>query len=310
MTQYGLTKWYDGDKAEVDIVFVHGLRGGRESTWTKDGVNWPKELLPKDIPKSRILSFGYDSGIVHSDTAEVTQGSLADDARRLCSLLDDERIQTSTTDRPIIVVGHSLGGLVLAQVVYGGDGAAEGDSINSIAQKIKGMIFLGTPFYGSKIAGWGEVVRRIYTLVQKTDQNTLKNLRLDSKELKDLRLGFPDVIRKRNQTSAKIAVVFFFEKKMTYKVWVVKEEDASYPGVGEILPMQANHLDICKFDDPEDDGYKQVRAKIKQVMEATGITEANEGGNTYTINNHGQITNLAQRDMIIDSQTISYGSTK
>lgn len=40
--------------------------------------------------------------------------------------------------------------------------------------------------------------------------------------------------------------------------------------------MQANHLDICKFDDPEDDGYKQVRAKIKQVMEATGITEANE----------------------------------
>jgi hypothetical protein len=38
--------------------------------------------------------------------------------------------------------------------------------------------------------------------------------------------------------------------------------------------MQANHLDICKFDDAEDDGYKQVRAKIKQAMEATGIVEA------------------------------------
>lgn len=120
------------------------------------------------------------------------------------------------------MVGHSLGGLVLAQVVYGGGGAAEGDSINSIAQKIKGMIFLGTPFYGSKIAGWGEVVRRIYSLVQKTDQNTLKNLSLDSMELKDLRVGFPEVIRKRNQTSAKIAVVFFFEKKTTYKVVCVE----------------------------------------------------------------------------------------
>ncbi|KAH7345939.1 hypothetical protein BKA66DRAFT_433717, partial [Pyrenochaeta sp. MPI-SDFR-AT-0127] len=118
-------------------------------------------MLSKDIPKSRILSFGYDSSVVHSDTAEVTQGSVADDARQLCSLLDDERKQTNTTDRPIIVVSHSLGGLVLSQIVYGGDGAAEGDSINSIAQKIKGMIFLGTPFYGSKIAGWGEVVRRI-----------------------------------------------------------------------------------------------------------------------------------------------------
>jgi hypothetical protein len=103
-------------------------------------------------------------------------------------------------------------------VVYGGNGASEGDCIHSIAQHIKGMIFLGTPFFGSKIAGWGEIVRRIYSLVQKTDQNTLKNLKLDSQELKDLRLGFPDVIRKRNQTPSKVAVVFFFEKKMTYKV--------------------------------------------------------------------------------------------
>lgn len=310
MTQYGLTKWHDGDKAEVDIVFVHGLRGGRESTWMKDGVIWPKELLSKDIPKSRILSFGYDAGVVHSDTAEVTQGSMEDDARSFCSLLDDKRKETNTTDRPIIVVTHSLGGLILAQVIYGGDRAAEGDSINSIAQRTKGMIFLGTPFYGSKIAGWGDVVRRIYSLVQKTDQNTLKNLKLDSKELKDLPVGFPDVIRKRNQTSAKIAVVFFFEKKMTYHVWVIKEEDASYPGVGEILPMQANHIDICKFDDAEDNGYKQVRAKIKQAMEATEITKPSEGGNIYTINNYGQIASVAQRDMTIGSQTIHYGSMK
>lgn len=55
---------------------------------------------------------------------------------------------------------------------------------------------------------------------------------------------------------------------------VVNKDAASYPGVGEILPMRANHLDICKFDDAEDDGYKQVRVKIKQAMEATGVTEA------------------------------------
>jgi hypothetical protein len=111
--------------------------------------------------------------------------------------------------------------------------------------------------------------------------------------------------------------------------WVVKEEDASYPGVGEILPMQANHLDICKFDDAEDDGYKQVRAKIKQAMEATDITKTStvriapfhdsvskvmvmreQGNKTYIVNNDGMITNLAQGDMRIEQQTNNYGQTK
>lgn len=93
--------------------------------------------------------------------------------------------------------------------------------------------------------------------------------------------------------------------------------------------MHANHLDICKFDDAEDDGYKQVRAKIKQAMEATDVTEAStvksapfyysmteamlmgeKGNKTYIVNNKGTITNLSQRDMRIEQQTFNYGQTK
>ena len=41
------------------IVAVHGLDGHRESTWTaENGVLW---LLPKDIPKARVYTYGYDS---------------------------------------------------------------------------------------------------------------------------------------------------------------------------------------------------------------------------------------------------------
>jgi hypothetical protein len=94
-------------------------------------------------------------------------------------------------------------------------------TVNLIAQRIKGIIFLGT-YYGSKIAMWGEVVTRIYSLVPKTNQNTLNNLKLNSKALKDLQFSFPDIIRKRNQTSIKVAVIFFFFKKMTYKVVYIK----------------------------------------------------------------------------------------
>ena len=33
---------------------------------------------------------------------------------------------------------------------------------------------------------------------------------------------------------------------------VVEEDAASYPGVGEIIPLRKNHLDICKFATPDD----------------------------------------------------------
>ena len=52
--------WY-----RSSIVFVHGLGGGREGTWTRGKVLWPKDLLPEDVPSARVLSFGYDAHIAN-----------------------------------------------------------------------------------------------------------------------------------------------------------------------------------------------------------------------------------------------------
>ena len=46
-------------------MFVHGLGGDRELTWTYVGKTsstfWPKDLLPKACPEARIMTFGYSS---------------------------------------------------------------------------------------------------------------------------------------------------------------------------------------------------------------------------------------------------------
>jgi hypothetical protein len=54
---------------------------------------------------------------------------------------------------------------------------------------------------------------------------------------------------------------------------VVKEQDASYPGVGEILPMAAkNHHEICKFDSADDSGYLVLKGKIEALLRGqTGV---------------------------------------
>ena len=47
------------------VVFVHGLSGDRERTWTgTEGptrVLWPEKLLPAKIPGARISTYGYDA---------------------------------------------------------------------------------------------------------------------------------------------------------------------------------------------------------------------------------------------------------
>ncbi|MBE3047106.1 hypothetical protein IMZ48_32205 [Candidatus Bathyarchaeota archaeon] len=55
----------DGDRT-ADIVFVHGLGGGSQRTWSKDhnpDFFWPQRFLPAEpgISDTRISTFGYDS---------------------------------------------------------------------------------------------------------------------------------------------------------------------------------------------------------------------------------------------------------
>lgn len=44
----------------IDIVAIHGLNGGRLTTWQhKNENNWLKDFLPAEFPGARIFSFGY-----------------------------------------------------------------------------------------------------------------------------------------------------------------------------------------------------------------------------------------------------------
>lgn len=67
----GLTTLHEpgsGQSVIADIIFVHGLNGGSQSTWSKgnnDTNYWPKAWLPVDdaFCDVRVHSFGYSSGL-------------------------------------------------------------------------------------------------------------------------------------------------------------------------------------------------------------------------------------------------------
>ncbi|KAI9825800.1 MAG: Serine active site containing protein 1 [Thelocarpon impressellum] len=101
---------------KADIVFVHGLMGDRLKTWTKDEVSWPRDLLPYDIDNARIITWGYNADVM-TFFQRTSQSSIFQHALSLLQDIQRERQTDEEVARPLIFVGHSLGGLVIKQAL-------------------------------------------------------------------------------------------------------------------------------------------------------------------------------------------------
>jgi hypothetical protein len=118
--RHGMFILADKPKEEIgisDIIAIHGLNGHYRNTWTavsKSGTqcNWLQDLLPKQIPNARIMSYGYNSAVQFSkSTADV--GTFADG---LLEEIMSYRGTNAEKARPIIFICHSLGGIVFKKV--------------------------------------------------------------------------------------------------------------------------------------------------------------------------------------------------
>ena len=81
------------------ILFVHGLTGHRENTWTAHGseFSWPQKLLPLRLPHARILTFGYDSRCVDWRSV-VSQNRIGNHAKNLLHAICHYRDEDGTVE--------------------------------------------------------------------------------------------------------------------------------------------------------------------------------------------------------------------
>ena len=107
---YGFTPLYtpEGD-IEADIIALTGLAGHAFGSWAASPHMWLRDFLPEDLPRARILLYGYNSNLAGSQSKNI----LTDLSSNFVVKFHTMRSLSRSELRPIILVGHSLGCLII-----------------------------------------------------------------------------------------------------------------------------------------------------------------------------------------------------
>ena len=174
-------------------------------------------------------------------------------------------------DRPIIWVCHSLGGLVVKRALnYSASiQSSHTERLRSIYVSTYGILFLGTPHYGSDLAKWGTLLQSICAAVlpkkfYDSSPQLVSALKSHNETLQNINRFFVEIIGRYH-------VYFFHESKPTdfkgTRHLVVDEESAApdVPGV-ERMGIERDHSHMCKFEDEDAPGYDVVAEAIQRCV--------------------------------------------
>ncbi|KAL7915400.1 hypothetical protein GGI35DRAFT_466844 [Trichoderma velutinum] len=227
------------------------------NTTLLNSVFWPADLLPKECPNSRILMFGYDSKVTKYTAGSVNQSSIHSHGKDLLFALRRER----DLDRPLVFVAHSLGGIVVKEMLAKSSSSPETDFRN-IVESTAMVLFLGTPHRGSQgVAALGEVARSVVSsLGMETTPVILDALGLKTTDLERVQEDFSRLWLKYD-----FQVKTFQEGLSLAKLGKKVVPDYSsligdYREHAETL--QANHKDMCRYSGPDDPNYRKVAGEL------------------------------------------------
>ncbi|KAJ3461974.1 hypothetical protein MRS44_010527 [Fusarium solani] len=257
----GIKVLHSSQDDKIDIVFIHGLNGDCEKTWTaKTEVQpWPKVFLPSQVPNCRILTYGYDAGLVDS-----SKNRVSDHAHTLLTSLASQRQSDETAERPIIFICHSLGGLVCQDALVTAKQRPEAH-LQSIFHLTRGIVFLGTPHHGSSLAKWGEMLSRSVGMMKQTNTEIVRLLTRDSEVLARIQDCFHTMIMARNKGETNnIEITCFYEELPMKRIGVVvPKHSATLPGYISI-GIHSDHAQMTKFGSRTEPGFVAVCGELKR----------------------------------------------
>ncbi|KAJ3499705.1 hypothetical protein NLG97_g100 [Lecanicillium saksenae] len=258
----GVKTLHDSPDAAVDICFIHGLTGNRDSTWTAKGQDtpWPTLLL-ETIPSARLLTYGYNAYFTKKAHISPSTNRLLDHATNFLLDLTNDRAASKRVARPLMIVAHSMGGLVCKQALL--------LSLNhpniyfhDVIDSLKGIVFMGTPHRGSWMANWGITPASALSIFRPTNTSLLDVLGTENLFLEAIHDQFLSLLQRQMEHGMAIEITCFFEELPSFRsLTIVPKVSAILEGYGH-YSIHANHAEMVKFATAEDTGFKRVSGEL------------------------------------------------
>lgn len=228
---------------------------------------WPMEWLPEDHPNTRIIGIDYTSALTEWSLnfikycpCEKGQGHIDTRANTL-----KERLALSEVgnDRPIVWIGHSMGGLLTKIILMKAKDEAD-PKVSQLARNTRSIVFLGTPHRGSPIAKWKQHMQLLLSPsieVKEMEEGAPKLLQLHSKFMDSLKTYFRKVkIVSVAEGSPTMLTTFKFP------LHIVKEESACI-GYGDFYVLKDDHLSLSKPIFRQSFLYQRLLQVIEESVE-------------------------------------------
>jgi len=230
------------------IVFVHGLFGDAQSTWTAaNGAYWP-DLIAKDKIFENYSVYVYE----YSTSMASNVFSIDETAANMRLYLDADGV---SVHKDILFIAHSMGGLVTRAYLLENRAAALNTRL---------IYFYSTPTTGSQVAA-------IASLISTNPQLSKLQPMQSADYLADLQ---------RHWLAAAYGIPSFcaYETKSTYGFNVVTQASASNLCNRRLDPLDADHITIVKPENSRDPRYLAFRVAVGETPIGTPSPPLGAGG--------------------------------
>ncbi|SPO02531.1 uncharacterized protein DNG_05204 [Cephalotrichum gorgonifer] len=265
--------------AHVDIIAVPGLGSHPLGSWKSPTGNkvWLRDFLPKDLHNIRVLLYGYDTTLPESYSKQ----TIKDLGRTFLEQIIAFRTRDGTSYRPIILIGHSLGGLVIKEALVRACRKSN-DEDSKLSRAAYGLVFFGVPHLGLR----NEQLRAV---VDGQPNKALIDELLADKDSEPCSFLQRLAEQFAENCNGKYRAVSFFERKLSPTVefrdgqWrktgtpslLVTEKSATNTGLvagaDEVnIAFNTDHSGLVKYDSSSQGDYTIVRERLRRLVEEAG----------------------------------------